>query len=53
MIRQAVEANTTSARDWHDIVLEGDHPLQLHGSAEAVSLALAALRSAGLLREDA
>ncbi len=53
MIRQALEAVSTSAVEAHEVVLKGGHPLQLQGSAEAVSLALAALRGANLLREDA
>lgn len=53
MIRQALEAGTASASASLDLMLQGRHPLQLHGSEEAVALALAALRGAGLLKEDA
>lgn len=53
MIRQALEAGQASAMTLRDVVLDGGHALQLQGSTEAVSLALAALRSAGLLEASA
>ncbi len=53
MIREALETRSSAAVASRDLLLRANHPLQLQGTAEAVSLAIAALRGAGLLKEDA
>ncbi|HEY9137098.1 MAG TPA: sulfate adenylyltransferase, partial [Terriglobus sp.] len=54
MIRgAATEAETHATHHVADVVLKPAHALRLEGTEEAIAAAIAALRTAGVLKEDA